>query len=54
LGPAVVSTLEQLGVIGAAERDSLAQHAGERLRNFAGIEVGEIRGVARLDRAGAG
>jgi len=54
LGPAVVSTLEQLGVIGATERDSLAQHAGERLRNFAGIEVGEIRGVARFDRADAG
>jgi len=54
LGPAVVSTLEQLGVIGAAERTSLAQHAGERLKNFAGIEVGEIRGVARLERAEAG
>jgi len=54
LGPAVVSTLEQWGVIGAAERNSLAQHAGERLRNFAGIEVGEIRGVVRLDRADAG
>jgi L-asparaginase II len=54
LGPAVVSTLEALGVIGAAERAALAQHAGERLRNYAGIEVGEIRGIARLEREAAG
>ena len=54
LGPAVVSTLEALGVIGAAERSALARHAGERLRNFAGIEVGEIRGIARLEQEAAG
>lgn len=54
LGPAVVSTLEALDVIGAVERAALAQYAGERLRNFAGIEVGEIRGIARLEREAAG
>ncbi len=50
LGPAVTSTLQELGVIGEAERQALARHAGERLRNAAGIDVGEIRGVARLEQ----
>jgi L-asparaginase II len=49
LGPAVTSTLEGLGVIGEIERKALAKHAGERIRNAAGIDVGEIRGVARLE-----
>lgn len=48
LGPAVTSTLEALGLIGAREKDALAQHAGDRLRNFAGLEVGAVRGVVRL------
>jgi L-asparaginase II len=51
LGPAVTSTLEGLGLIGERERLALAQHAGERLRNFAGLEVGAVRGVVKLDRA---
>lgn len=51
LGPAVTSVLGALGVIGESERRSLAEHAGERLRNYAGLEVGAIRGVARLKRA---
>lgn len=53
LGPAVTSTLEALGLIGAREKAALAQHAGDRLRNFAGLEVGAVRGVVRL-RAGEG
>ncbi|HET9941510.1 MAG TPA: asparaginase [Candidatus Eisenbacteria bacterium] len=52
LGPAVVSVLEALGVLGDAERRALAQHAGEPLRNAAGLEVGSIRGVARLEGGG--
>ena len=52
LGPAVVSVLEALGVLGEAERRALAQHAGEPLRNAAGLEVGSIHGVARLEGGG--
>ncbi len=50
LGPAVTATLEALGLIGERERDALAQHAGERLKNYAGLEVGAVRGVVRLHR----
>jgi L-asparaginase II len=50
LGPAVTATLEALGLIGSAEKAALAQHAGDRLRNFAGLEVGAVRGVVRLRR----
>jgi L-asparaginase II len=52
LGPAVVSVLEALGVLGEAERRALAQQAGEPLRNAAGLSVGSIRGVARLEGGG--
>ncbi len=52
LGPAVASVLEALGVLGEAQRRALAQHAEERLRNAAGLEVGLIRGVARLEGRG--
>jgi len=52
LGPAVVSVLDALGLLGPSERRDLAQHAGERLRNAAGREVGLIRGVARLEGGG--
>ena len=48
LGPAVTSALEAFGLIGATEKAALAQHAGDRLRNFAGLEVGAVRGVVRL------
>lgn len=51
LGPAVTSALQALGIIGEVERQALAKHAGERIRNAAGIDVGEIRGVARLEQA---
>ena len=50
LGPAVTSALEALGLIGPGEKTALAQHAGDRLRNFAGLEVGAVRGVVRLRR----
>lgn len=50
LGPAVASTLEALGRIGPAEKAALAQHAGDRIRNHAGLEVGLVRGVVRLRR----
>lgn len=53
LGPAVTSVLEALGLIGAREKAALAQHAGDRLRNFAGLEVGAVRGVVRLRGAEA-
>ncbi|HEX7078749.1 MAG TPA: asparaginase [Candidatus Eisenbacteria bacterium] len=52
LGPAAVSTLGELGVLDAAAREALAAQAEERLRNFAGITVGAIRGIARLHREG--
>jgi L-asparaginase II len=52
LGPAVTSVLETLGVLGPVERGALSQHAEERLRNAAGLEVGLIRGVARLEGEG--
>jgi L-asparaginase II len=51
LGPAVTSTLEALGLLRAAEKAALAQHAGDRIRNHAGLEVGFVRGVVRLRRA---
>jgi L-asparaginase II len=52
LGPAVTSMLEALGVLGPVERRALVQHAEERLRNAAGLEVGLIRGVAHLEGDG--
>jgi L-asparaginase II len=54
LGPAVTSTLRALGAIGEAESQALSAHAGTRLKNAAGIDVGEIRGVARLEQGDAG
>ncbi|HET9251868.1 MAG TPA: asparaginase [Candidatus Eisenbacteria bacterium] len=48
LGPAVTSTLTALGLIGARETATLAQHVGDRLRNFAGLEVGAVHGIVRL------
>ncbi|MGE5175869.1 MAG: asparaginase [Hyphomicrobiales bacterium] len=48
LGPAAVSTLVEVGALDDAAREALAAQAEERLRNFAGLTVGAIRGVARL------
>jgi L-asparaginase II len=54
LGPAVVSTLDALEWLGAPERRALARHAGESmLQNFAGLAVGSICGVAKLERGEA-
>lgn len=50
LGPATVAVLAELGLIGSAERDRLGTIAERVLRNQAGLEVGDIRGVARLVR----
>jgi L-asparaginase II len=54
LGPAVVSVLDGLGLLDATALEALARHAGEGIRNHAGIEVGAVRGVARLDRGAGG
>jgi L-asparaginase II len=53
LGPAVVSTLAELGALTPAARAALKEQAEQRLRNFAGLEVGAIHGVVRLHREGA-
>lgn len=50
LAPAVVTVLAEAGVLDAEARRVLAPLADERLRNFAELEVGAIRGVARLNR----
>ncbi|HEY6572017.1 MAG TPA: asparaginase [Candidatus Eisenbacteria bacterium] len=50
LGPATIAVLAELGLIGSAEREKLGAFAGRTLRNQAGLEVGDIRGVARLVR----
>lgn len=53
LGPAVVSVLSGLGLLDASASAALARHAEDRIRNHAGIEVGVVRGVARLEGGGA-
>jgi L-asparaginase II len=53
LGPATVSVLAFLGRIEPAARERLGPFAGSTLRNHAGLEVGDIRGVARLVRESA-
>ena len=50
MGPATVAVLEALGEIDAEVRERLGSFAGRVLRNQAGLEVGDIRGVARLAR----
>jgi L-asparaginase II len=50
LGPATVAVLGALGVLGPSEAQALGTFAGRVLKNQAGLEVGEIRGVARLVR----
>ena len=53
LGPAVISVLEGLGLLDATALAALSGHAGDRIRNHAGIEVGAVRGAVRLERTGA-
>jgi L-asparaginase II len=50
LAPAVVAVLAEAGVLDADALRILAPLAEERLTNHAGLEVGAIRGVARLTR----
>lgn len=50
MGPATFAVLEALGAAGPAERERLGTFAGRVIRNQAGLEVGDIRGVARLVR----
>lgn len=50
VGPATVSVLEGLGLLVPADRERLGAFAGTTLRNQAGLEVGDIRGVACLVR----
>ena len=50
LAPAVVAVLAEAGVLDAEAFEVLAPLAEERLTNHAGLEVGAIRGVARLTR----
>jgi len=51
LGPAVVSVLDALGLLDASASAALSRHAGDRLENHAGVEVGAVVGVARLERS---
>jgi L-asparaginase II len=51
LAPAAVAVLTEAGVLGGAALIQLADLAEERITNHAGIDVGAIRGVARLTRA---
>jgi L-asparaginase II len=50
LAPAVVAVLAEAGVLDAEALRVLGPLAEERLTNHAGLEVGAIRGIARLTR----
>lgn len=50
LAPAVLSVLAEAGVLDAEALRHLSDMADERLTNHAGLDVGAIRGVARLTR----
>ncbi len=50
LGPATVSVLQALGLSDVGDLERFGAFAGATLRNHAGLAVGAIRGVARLDR----
>ena len=48
LYPAIVAVLEQLGVLDATSRSVLAPWAGRKVRNYRGIETGEVRAAVVL------
>jgi L-asparaginase II len=48
--PAVVATLEQLGVLGSEARHMLSPWSAPTLRNFRGVATGEARAVVVLDK----
>jgi L-asparaginase II len=52
LGPAAVGVLTRLGLLSVTERDALAHQAETRLSNYAGLEVGAIRGMLSLEGDG--
>ena len=49
MGPVVVDTLRQLGVLTAADLDTLAPQHRPVVRNHQGRAVGEIRPVFALE-----
>jgi L-asparaginase II len=51
LNPAIVAVLEQLGLVDAAARDVLAPWARRTIRNYRGLETGEIRPAIDLGRS---
>ncbi len=53
-GPAVVATLEQLGLLDAAAREALAPLARPSLRNVRGTVVGDAHAVLVLDKRQSG
>jgi L-asparaginase II len=54
LYPAVVSALEQLGLVDPAARDILGPWGRRTVRNYRGLATGEVHGVVVLDKvAGA-
>ena len=54
LGPATVSVLADLGVMDAVSVAAAGTFGGRVLKNQAGLDVGRVRGVARLRAAGEG
>ena len=51
LYPAIVAVLDQLGLLDAAARDTLAVWARRTVRNYRGLETGEVRPAVALGGA---
>ena len=51
LYPATIAVLQQLGLLPAVENTPLASWLRPRLRNYAGLQVGEIRPTVTLLKA---
>jgi hypothetical protein len=50
LAPAVVSVLDQAGLLDAQARATLAPLAAPTLRNYRGLTTGDVRPVVVLDK----
>lgn len=50
LRPAVLAVLHELGVLSAEDRAALDPEGSRVLRNYAGLEVGEVRAAVTLER----
>jgi L-asparaginase II len=50
LYPAIVAVLEQLGLVDAAAGEILAPWGRRAVRNYRGLETGEVRAVVELDQ----